>query len=221
MAISLPSGFIVTNQQPIDARLVLTRAEMVAALDARMPEQYLCVCKDDGLIYIYNVNNSVDAETGKFRKLESGTKLATEITLGEEITSQIEVGGITKGKTYSATDSVSLVINDLLGNTSPSPSDGKLYYGVGSTIPTDVTGMTAVEVSADSLKANGYIWEDITLNNEYPLLAIDNALGISCYEILQNGFALGYQTVELGDQILYYLDNRGTDTNVRLTYHFK
>lgn len=70
MAINFPNGFRITSQEPIDIRLVLTKAEMKATVDARMPETYMAVCKDDGQLYIYKSTNSVDEVTGKFRIYE-------------------------------------------------------------------------------------------------------------------------------------------------------
>lgn len=67
MAINFPNGFRITSQEPIDTRLVLTKAEMKATVDARMPDVYVAICKDDGKLYTFDKTNSVDAETGKFR----------------------------------------------------------------------------------------------------------------------------------------------------------
>lgn len=242
MAITLPSGFIVTNQQPIDSRLVLSKAEMVATVDARMPQVYMCMCKDDGKIYIYNVDNTVDVSTGKFRKFEGGktytagdnvqislndvisatdTKIATSITLGKAVTSRVQVGGISVGKTYAATNNIAQIIEDLLGASGPTPVTSNLYYSVGSTVPTSIQGMTSKSTNTSELKVNGYVWKDIALNNEYPFLAVSKDLGVACYEIVQNGFTLGFNSVDLGEQILYYPTNRATINNVKLTYHFE
>ena len=65
--ISLPQGFKIGAAEAIDSRLTLSKAEMLAMKDSLMPTVYLAVCKDDNSIYIYNKDNSVDPETGKFR----------------------------------------------------------------------------------------------------------------------------------------------------------
>lgn len=65
--ISLPQGFKVGAAEAIDSRLTLSKAEMLAIKDDLMPTVYLAVCKDDNSIYIYNKDNSVDPETGRFR----------------------------------------------------------------------------------------------------------------------------------------------------------
>ena len=70
--ISLPQGFKVGAADAIDSRLTLSKAEMLAIKDDLMPTVYLAVCKDDNSIYIYNKDNSVDPETGKFRVYAGG-----------------------------------------------------------------------------------------------------------------------------------------------------
>ena len=71
--ISLPQGFKVGAAESIDSRLTLSKAEMLAIKDDLMPAVYLAVCKDDYAIYIYNKDNSVDPETGRFRVYMSGS----------------------------------------------------------------------------------------------------------------------------------------------------
>ena len=70
--ISLPQGFKVGAAEAVDSRLTLSKAEMLAIKDSLMPTVYLAVCKDDNSIYIYNKDNSVDPETGKFRVYAGG-----------------------------------------------------------------------------------------------------------------------------------------------------
>lgn len=72
MAFSFPQGFEINNTEPVDARLVMTKAEMLAVKKPRMPEHYFCLCADDNQIYIYNKSNEVNVETGRFRVVESG-----------------------------------------------------------------------------------------------------------------------------------------------------
>lgn len=71
--INLPQGFKVGAAEAVDSRLTLSKAEMLAIKDSLMPTVYLAVCKDDNAIYIYNKDNSVDPETGKFREYTSGS----------------------------------------------------------------------------------------------------------------------------------------------------
>lgn len=71
--INLPQGFKVGAAEAVDSRLTLSKAEMLTIKDSLMPTVYLAVCKDDKAIYIYNKNNSVDPETGKFRVYADGS----------------------------------------------------------------------------------------------------------------------------------------------------
>lgn len=71
--INLPQGFKVGAAEAVDSRLTLSKAEMLTIKDSLMPTVYLAVCKDDKAIYIYNKNNSVDPETGKFRVYAGGS----------------------------------------------------------------------------------------------------------------------------------------------------
>ena len=71
--ISLPQGFKVGAAEAVDSRLTLSKAEMLAMRDSLMPTVYLAVCKDDNSIYIYNKDNLVDPETGKFRVYVGGS----------------------------------------------------------------------------------------------------------------------------------------------------
>ena len=71
--IGLPQGFKVGAAEAIDSRLTLSKAEMLAMRDSLMPTVYLAVCKEDNSIYIYNKDNAVDPETGKFRVYASGS----------------------------------------------------------------------------------------------------------------------------------------------------
>ena len=72
MAINLGMGFKVGNMEPIDARFVMSKAEMLAVTPATQPDVYFCVCSDDSLMYVYDSSNSEDATTGKFRCVSTG-----------------------------------------------------------------------------------------------------------------------------------------------------
>lgn len=74
MAINFPNGFNITSQEPVDARIVLTKEQMAATKKARMPQVYFAVCSDDNQIYIFNANNEVDPTTGRFRPLLAGVE---------------------------------------------------------------------------------------------------------------------------------------------------
>ena len=96
MAISLPSGFKVTATEPIDNRMVLTKAEMLALKKPTMPDKYICVCKDDGKLYLYDKNKEVlDPEVGRFTVLEDQIDMNGEKfkeNLDKAVADNIEAG---------------------------------------------------------------------------------------------------------------------------------
>ena len=71
--INLPQGFKIGAAEAVDSRLTLSKTEMLTIKDSLMPTVYFAVCKDNHAIYIYNKDNSVDPETGKFRVYISGS----------------------------------------------------------------------------------------------------------------------------------------------------
>lgn len=91
MAIKISQAFKRTAGFPIDETMLLTSAEMLAIDDADMPDVYFALNSDDGKMYIYNKDNEANAETGKFKVLESGGGNAT---IGKDYTTNITVGGL-------------------------------------------------------------------------------------------------------------------------------
>ena len=75
--INLPQGFKVGAAEAVDSRLTLSKTEMLTIKDSLMPAVYLAVCKDDNAIQIYNKDNSVNPETGKFRVYAGGSSSET------------------------------------------------------------------------------------------------------------------------------------------------
>lgn len=71
MSIKMPSGFVITTQEPIDNRLVMSKAQMRSVADERMPQHYFSLCSDDNRIYVYDKNNTPSVETGKFVYVEN------------------------------------------------------------------------------------------------------------------------------------------------------
>ena len=71
MSVVYPFGFTISSKEPIDSRLVMTRAEMKKA-HVRMPDHYLTICSDGpdaGKIFIFNASNPMDDTYGRFRPL--------------------------------------------------------------------------------------------------------------------------------------------------------
>lgn len=84
--INFSSGFKITSNEAVDERIIKTKEEMrnmTSADLARMPENYFCMCADDGQIYFYSVDNPVSEETGKFKAFDS--TVASDIENSEEV----------------------------------------------------------------------------------------------------------------------------------------
>jgi len=58
-----------------------TKAEMKAFAEYKLPDIFITTCKEDGNVYVYNKNNTVDSETGKWRPIDaSGSKNYEDLT---------------------------------------------------------------------------------------------------------------------------------------------
>ena len=73
--ISTGTGFKILSRDSIDERFILSKEQMLNTNEAVQPETYFCVCTDDSMLYVYNVNNPMDPETGKFRKVGSNENI--------------------------------------------------------------------------------------------------------------------------------------------------
>lgn len=89
MAIKVTSGFEVKSKSPIDTRLVLTKAQMLAANDKLMPEKYFALCSDDNQIYFYDKAAEPSVETGKYFPLNDAD-LKERVRVLEEKTDTLE-----------------------------------------------------------------------------------------------------------------------------------
>lgn len=69
MAINFPQGFLITSEEPIDARLILSKEDMLNMPLGRMPQTYFCLCSDDNSFYLYNKDNSFSDQTGYFKRM--------------------------------------------------------------------------------------------------------------------------------------------------------
>lgn len=83
MAIELPQGLKITSKQPVDTRILLKKSAMLTVDENMMPSKYFTICMDDGKLYLYDKENSVDSETGKFRVLEANVDLSEYATKAE------------------------------------------------------------------------------------------------------------------------------------------
>ena len=81
--IQLPSSLEIKSRNPIDVRILLTKEQMLAIDYRQLPEKYFAICKDDGKLYLYDVANENNAETGKYRVLEADVDLSNYATKEE------------------------------------------------------------------------------------------------------------------------------------------
>ena len=79
MAIDLATGFNIGSKDAIDERQVLTLEQMKNLDESIYPDKYFAICKDNGKLYLYDVNNGINNETGKFRKVSSNESVDPSI----------------------------------------------------------------------------------------------------------------------------------------------
>lgn len=77
MAIPIAGGFQITAREPVDNRVVLTKAQMAATKKGGMPINYFALCSDDNKLYIFNSNFEADEETGRFRPIDNFVTFTT------------------------------------------------------------------------------------------------------------------------------------------------
>ena len=181
-----------------------------------VPSKISDLQNDVGFISEVKVNGeSIPLENGSIDLNISNV----DTTLGEEIVCENGIGGIPAGTTFTADTSLIDIIKALL-KTKTVVSDSAIYIGISSTIPDNVSGLKAVEVTRDSLLTNGYTYKNINTNDQYVLLAIPKNFGLVCYNVSAQGFSLGFTQVDLGDYYLYY-DGLSTSTGARYVYSFE
>lgn len=143
------NGFNITTKTSIDKRILLTKAEMLNAGKAFLiPDNYFCICTDDGKLYIYNAANEEDAITGKYR----------EVSGSNNISAYIKSAAVSEdGKTLTLKDQ-----DDKEINFTVTESEGKVkdiqVDGV-SILNTD-TGVANIEL-ASKLEAKQDVIEDL------------------------------------------------------------
>ena len=85
MAINLGGGFHIGSKQPIDDRLIMSKAQMLNINENTFPDVYMCICNDDGAIYTFNINNEANDETGKFRMIEGSADCYTKAEIDTKL----------------------------------------------------------------------------------------------------------------------------------------
>lgn len=150
MAINVSQAFHRTSANPVDDTMALTQAEMLTVNDNLMPSKYLTVCQDDGYIYLYNKDNTVDPATGRFRKFEGGSGESIQVTTMPTASAALlstvvqfigeTSGGYTHGYFYECVSDGEATPTYSWQQTNVQPGGG----GGDSSLTTDVTANLAV-----------------------------------------------------------------------------
>lgn len=141
-----------------------------------------------------------------------------DTTLGETITCNQAIGGISAGTTFTEDTTIADIIRALL-KTPVIETDGAIYYGLSRDIPTSIDGLTPVSIDRDTLLSSGYTYKNINTDDQRVILAIPKSFGIVCYQISVSGFGISFDFVETDKYIIYY-DGLSTGS-YRYVYSFE
>ena len=156
---------------------------------------------------VINQNGSIDLQLGNL-----------DTTLGETITCNQAIGGISAGTTFTEDTTIADIIRALL-KIPVVETDGAIYYGLSRDIPTSIDGLTPVSIDRDTLLSSGYTYKNINTDDQRVILAIPKSFGIVCYQISVSGFGIGFDFVETDKYIIYY-DGLSTGS-YRYVYSFE
>ena len=141
---------------------------------------------------VVNEDGSIDLQLGSL-----------DTTLGETITCNQAIGGISAGTTFTEDTTIADIIRALL-KIPVVETDGAIYYGLSRDIPTSIDGLTPVSTDRDTLLSSGYTYKNINTDNQRVILAIPKSFGIVCYQISVSGFSIGFDSIETDKYIIYY-----------------
>ena len=141
---------------------------------------------------VINKDGSIDLQLGSL-----------DTTLGETITCNQAIGGISAGTTFTENTTIADIIRALL-KIPVVETDGAIYYGLSHDIPTSIDGLTPVAIDRDTLLSSGYTYKNINTDNQRVILAIPKSFGIVCYQISVSGFSIGFDSIETDKYIIYY-----------------
>ena len=156
---------------------------------------------------VVNEDGSIDLQLGSL-----------DTTLGETITCNQAIGGISAGTTFTEDTTIADIIKALL-KIPVVETDGAIYYGLSRDIPTSIDGLTPVPTDRDTLLSSGYTYKNINTDDQRVILAIPKSFGIVCYQISVSGFGIGFDSVETDKYIIYY-DGLSTGS-YRYVYSFE
>lgn len=156
---------------------------------------------------VVNKDGSIDLQLGNL-----------DTTLGETITCNQAIGGISAGTTFTEDTTIADIIRALL-KIPIVETDGAIYYGLSRDIPTSIDGLTPVSTDRDTLLSSGYTYKNINTDDQRVILAIPKSFGIVCYQISVSGFGIGFDSIETDKYIIYY-DGLSTGS-YRYVYSFE
>ena len=156
---------------------------------------------------VVNENGSIDLQLGSL-----------DTTLGETITCNQAIGGISAGTTFTEDTTIADIIRALL-KIPVVETDGAIYYDLSRDIPTSIDGLTPVPTDRDTLLSSGYTYKNINTDDQRVILAIPKSFGIVCYQISVSGFGISFDSVETDKYIIYY-DGLSTGS-YRYVYSFE
>lgn len=141
---------------------------------------------------VVNENGSIDLQLGNL-----------DTTLGETITCNQAIGGISAGTTFTKDTTIADIIRALL-KIPVVETDGAIYYGLSHDIPTSIDGLASISIDRDTLLSSGYVYKNINTNNQRVVLAIPKSFGIICYQVSVSGFSISFDSIETDKYIIYY-----------------
>ena len=156
---------------------------------------------------VINENGSINLQLGSL-----------DTTLGETITCNQAIGGISAGTTFTEDTTIADIIRALL-KIPVVETEGAIYYGLSRDIPTSIDGLTPVSIDRDTLLSSGYTYKNINTDDQRVILAIPKSFGIVCYQISVSGFGIGFDSVETDKYIIYY--DRLSTGSYRYVYSFE
>lgn len=164
MAISTLDNFDYKGKKPNFARdLFDTVADMVAFSENYLPDIFIASVIENGNTYVFNRANTIDADLGKWRRLEGA---AGSPETSKTITANASIGLVKEGTTYAAGTNIEDILTDLLAGKTLEEED--FYYGVSDT--RNIISLYQFDDSTTSVCT-------VAPNNQYVIFAAKASLG--------------------------------------------
>lgn len=150
-SIKMDLPFLLENASPVDVKQNFKTLEEMKLFDVRfLSDTALATNDEDGNLYIYNVNNTENPNTGKWEKLEGGEfsgfdgwQPDTNYSVGDYVVSNYHLYQCVTAHTSGS----EFVINNADDSDPPTEVYWQLIIGCGSTLDLDGLFMTNDEVT--------------------------------------------------------------------------